>query len=123
MVPVLILHEDPEQVRPYVEAQFPEIEFVFITHETEVASALSKHNPRAVFSIKCPTLPGPIHRLAVNHASVEWAHVGGSGFDHLTPLDRTGLRVTNSAGVLSAFLAETVALGHPHIVKKDLGCI
>ena len=42
------------------------------------------------------------------HPSVRWIQIGGSGFDHLLPWDTKRITVTNGAGVLAPFLAETV---------------
>lgn len=108
MSDVLIVHDDPEQVRPFVEPDFPELTFHYATDETSLGNALSELHPIAALSIKCPALPGPLHRHLIKCDSIRWIHVGGSGFDHLLPLERGRLVVTNSQGVLSRFLAENV---------------
>jgi phosphoglycerate dehydrogenase-like enzyme len=51
-----------------------------------------------------------LHRQVLLHPSVRYFHVGGSGFDHLLPLEGEAV-ITNSAGVLAPFLAETVIAG------------
>lgn len=108
MPDVLIVHDDPEQVRPFVEADFPDLSFHYATDEKSLGRALSELHPIAALSIKCPALPGPLHRQLLELDSIRWIHVGGSGFDHLLPLERERLLVTNSQGVLSRFLAENV---------------
>lgn len=40
--------------------------------------------------------------------TVEWVQIGGTGFDHLGNLDKVTATVTNVAGVLSEFMAESV---------------
>ena len=71
-------------------------------------SALEEQNPEVVFSMKEPSFPGHLHRPVVDHPSVRWVQIGGSGFDHMLPWDPNRITVTNGAGVLSRFLAETV---------------
>ena len=42
------------------------------------------------------------------YPSVKWVQVGGAGFDHLLPLDEATAVFTNTSGVLSTNMAETV---------------
>lgn len=105
---VLVMHDTPAQVAPALEPRFPDIRFRYATQSVDVEDALATWRPEVVLSIKCPGLPGPVHRLASTADTVCWLHVGGSGYDHLLPLDQTTPTLTNSAGVLSGFLAETV---------------
>jgi phosphoglycerate dehydrogenase-like enzyme len=106
--PVLVLHDSPEQVRSELDERFAQTRFVYVTTADDIPAALEQWQPEVVLSIKCPTLPGPCHRIAATYESVKWLHVGGSGFDHILPLDERTPAVTNSAGVLSGFLGETV---------------
>ena len=61
MPDVLIVHDDPEQVRPFVEADFPDLSFHYATDEKSLGRALSELHPIAAV-IKSPALPGPLHR-------------------------------------------------------------
>ena len=108
MGPIAVLHDTPEQCRDLLDDRFPALEFRYATSTEEILPALETHDPEAVLSIKHPGFPGPAHRPSVLHPSVRWVHVGGSGYDHMTPWDPDRVTVTNSAGVLSPYLAETV---------------
>ena len=108
MGPVAILHDTPEDCRDLLEARFPALDFRYATSGEEVLPVLEESDPEAVLSIKHPGFPGPTHRPSVLHPSVRWVHVGGSGYDHMTPWDPERVTLTNSTGVLSPYLAETV---------------
>ena len=108
MGPIAILHDTPQDCRDLLEDRFPALVFRYATSSEEILPVLEAHDPEAVLSIKHPGFPGPTHRPSVLHPSVQWVHVGGSGYDHLTPWDPHRVTVTNSAGVLSPYLAETV---------------
>ena len=105
---IAILHDTPEDCRDLLEDRFPALAFHYATRSEEIVPVLEAHDPEAVLSIKHPGFPGPTHRPSVLHPSVRWVHVGGSGYDHMTPWDPDRVTVTNSAGVLSPYLAETV---------------
>jgi phosphoglycerate dehydrogenase-like enzyme len=106
--PLLVAHDQPELYLGDIEKRFPELTFEACTTAESLVEALAEHQPRAVLSYKCPGIPGPAHRPILDCPSVKWIHVGGTGIDHLHPWDSARLTVTNSAGVLSPFLAETV---------------
>ena len=105
---IAILHDRPEDCRDLLEDRFPALEFHYATCSEEIVPVLQARDPETVLSIKHPGFPGPTHRPSVLHPSVRWVHVGGSGYDHMTPWDPDRVTVTNSAGVLSPYLAETV---------------
>jgi phosphoglycerate dehydrogenase-like enzyme len=103
---LLVLHSDPAEVRPVLEAGCPGVELAVAAQEEDVPVALARFRPDAVFSIKHSGFPGAAHRPALDHPGVGWFHVGGSGIDHLGRWDAGRTTVTNSAGVLAPFLAE-----------------
>ncbi len=105
---VLVLHDRPEDFRDYLGGRFPNLEIAYATSAEEVPPALERLQPQVVFSIKQPNFPPPGHRPAVDFPSVRWFQVGGSGYEHIVPWDGERLTVTNCAGVLARFLAETV---------------
>ena len=111
MRPVLVAHDMPADFRDLLESRFPETAFRYATCAAEVLSALEDCDPEVVFSIKHTGFPGEGHRPAIEHPSVRWLHIGGSGYDHLQGWDGERVTVTNSVGVLSAFLAESVIGG------------
>ena len=108
MRPVLVAHNEPDDLRDPLAARFPDIEFVYASTAQGVIDALARHDPEVVFSLKHPGFPGPAHAPIPAHPSVRWIQVGGSGFDHLVPWDTARIIVTNGAGVLAPFLAESV---------------
>ena len=108
MPAVLVIHDRPEQLEDLLEARFPDQRFVYATTPEAIAPALAEHDPEAVFSIGWSGFPGRTHRPALEHPSVRWVQVGGSGYEHLLPWDPARVQVTNAVGVLAPFLAETV---------------
>jgi len=108
MTTVLCLHEKPDDFRGLLEERFPDVTVGYAATVDEINAQLSKMKPDAVFSIKGAAMPGDAHYGAVESESVKWIHVGGSGYDHLMPFDPSRVTVTNSAGVISRHLAETV---------------
>ena len=108
MRPVLIAHNEPDDFRDLLAERFPDLRFVYASTAEEVLAGLREHDPEVVFSVKHPGFPGPAHAPIPRHPSVRWIQVGGSGFDHLVPWDPERIRVTNGAGVLAPYLAETI---------------
>ena len=108
MPPVLIAHSDPDDLRDLLAERFPDVEFVYATTPRGIMDALARHDPEVAFSIKHPGFPSPAHVPIPAHPSVRWIQIGGSGFDHLLPWDTARITVTNGAGVLAPFLAESV---------------
>ena len=108
MRPVLIAHNEPDDFRDLLAARFPDVRFVYAATAPEVVRGLQEHDPEIVFSVKHPGYPGPAHAPIPHHPSVRWIQVGGSGFDHLAPWDAARITVTNGAGVLAPYLAESV---------------
>ena len=108
MRPVLVAHDKPDDFRDLLARRFPDVEFVYATTAPGIMEALATRGPEVVFSIKHPGFPGAAHVPIPAHPSVRWIQVGGSGFDHLAPWDAGRVTVTNGAGVLAPFLAETV---------------
>jgi phosphoglycerate dehydrogenase-like enzyme len=105
---VLVLHDRPEDFRGLLAARFPGLAIDYATSGEAVPAALERLRPEVVFSIKQPGFPAVHHRQAADFASVKWFQVGGSGYEHILPWDGARLTVTNCAGVLARFLAETV---------------
>ena len=117
MRPVLIAHDAPDDFRDLLATRFPDAAFVYATTGQGVIEALAQHDPEIAFSIKHPGFPDAAHTPIPEHPSVRWIQVGGSGFDHLLPWDTSRITVTNGAGVLAPFLAESVTGG-----MLALGC-
>jgi phosphoglycerate dehydrogenase-like enzyme len=105
---VLLLHDRPQLYLDALRARFPAVRFSTCTEPQAIPDALAAARPQVVFSCKCAGLPGPLHRAALEWLDVEWIQVAGTGFDHLQPVDRGDVVITNAAGVLAPFMAETV---------------
>lgn len=105
---MLILHDDAEHYFDGLETQFPAVTFELCTRGSDVATAVNALEPQIVFSWKGKALPGESQHSALTAPSVEWIQIGGAGFDHLGNLDDVTAIVTNVAGVLSPYMAETV---------------
>ena len=108
MKPVMIAHSEPEQLRDLLATRFPGAPLCYAATPEQLLEILSAQDPEVVFSIKQDSFPAPTHRPIVEHPSVRWVQVGGSGYEHLQPWDGGRLTVTNCAGVLAPYLAETV---------------
>ncbi|MEM7407770.1 MAG: D-2-hydroxyacid dehydrogenase [Pseudomonadota bacterium] len=105
---VLILHEDAAEARVALGHLQDTETLIFVDRPEAIESALWQHDPEAVFTLKAPGMPGAAMRPVMEHSSVRLVYVGGSGYDHLLPLDNGAVTLTNAAGVLAAHLAETV---------------
>ena len=108
MRPVLIAHNEPTDFRDLLAARFPGVEFVYATTARGIIESLARHDPEVAFSIKHPGFPSEAHVPIPAYPSVRWIQIGGSGFDHLAPWDGVRVTVTNGAGVLAPYLAESV---------------
>ena len=105
---VVVLHRSPDDFRARLEAGFPAVKFTWVDRLDRVEEALAAARPDAVFSIAQAGFRSDTHGIAASYETVRWVHCGGSGYDHLLPLDRGRTVLTNCAGVLAPYLAETV---------------
>ncbi len=106
-VTVLVVHDESETYLDDLKERFPHVNFVVCAAAADLDSALENEKPQVVLGYKCAGVPGPAHRQILDCPSVEWLHVGGTGVDHIMPWNPAKLAVTNCAGLLSAFLAES----------------
>jgi len=105
---VLIVHDKPETYLAHLKDRFPEVFFDTCVEPDALVASLARARPNIVFSVKCRGIPGPAHVPLMSAEGVEWVQVGGAGIDHLPNWNQASVTVTNCAGVLSGFLAETV---------------
>jgi phosphoglycerate dehydrogenase-like enzyme len=105
---VMVASELAYDLRELLQTEFPEVSFCYVTDPQFLASSLEQFQPQIVFSIRGASFPGEAHRAIVDAPYVNWVQVGGSGYEHLWPWERTNLTVSNCAGVLARHLAETV---------------
>lgn len=106
--PVLIYADNAATHAAGLRARLPGETVHAVERPEALAAALEARRPEAVFSIKSMTLGPDTHRPILDCPSVRWLHVGGSGYEHVLGWDAARITVTNCAGVLSPFLAETV---------------
>ena len=106
--PILIYADHADHLAADLRARFPTETVHAVDQPDALPAALESHRPEVVFSINSPTLGGATHRPILDARSVRWLHVGGSGYEHVLGWDAARLTVTNCAGVLAPFLAETV---------------
>ena len=106
--PVLIYADNAETLAAGLRMLHPGETIHAVNRPDALAAALEVHRPEVVFSINSPALGRASHRPILDAPSVRWLHVGGSGYEHVLGWDAGRLTVTNCAGVLAPFLAETV---------------
>lgn len=105
---ILVVYENAQAVCERLAPQFEEAIFRGAESADALRRELDSFAPEVVFSIKSPGFRGIDHRAGVNHRSVKWFQVGGSGYEHLGGWDTDRVQVTNCAGVLAPYLAETL---------------
>jgi phosphoglycerate dehydrogenase-like enzyme len=108
---VAVLHATPDDFRHTLEGAHPDVKFHWISDLEQVDAVMSSAQPDAVFAIRKTGFGGPPHRRAAFFPGVRWVHVGGSGYEHLLPIERTDVYVTNGRGVMAPFVAETAISG------------
>ncbi|HVI88773.1 MAG TPA: D-2-hydroxyacid dehydrogenase [Dongiaceae bacterium] len=108
---VLVIHDQPDDFRDMLAGRFPDIAFTYVSDLDQLPARLAAVNPQVVFSVTQPHFAGRPQRVAAAHPSVEWLHIGGSGYEQFLPWPRQDLHVSHSAGVLAQYLAETVIGG------------
>lgn len=104
----LILDDRPDLYLDALRRRFPEVLFEPCSDARDLDEAIARCPPQVVFSCKCPGLPHEVHRRTLASSELRWLQVAGVGFEHLQPVTRDDIILTNCAGVLSDFMAETV---------------
>lgn len=124
MTRILVLHDEPQDFREWLEGELDFCNLWWATNPEEVAEKIEQASPEVVFSIKHSQFPGPSHLPALNCPTVKWFHVGGSGTEHLGVWNRDRVQVTNSAGVLAPFHGERAMAALLYLTTglKELSC-
>ncbi len=104
---VLVIHIDPDEVRPVMESRADDVTVHYLSDLDQVDATLEQVKPDAVFSISHSTFHGRRQRVAIDYPTVRWFHVAGSGYEYIVPWDHGRVTVTNGLGILAPFLAET----------------
>jgi phosphoglycerate dehydrogenase-like enzyme len=104
---LLVAHEHADGWLAELEARFPGIEH-HVVRTAEALDAARHLAPTIAYSCVTDGFPRTAHRELRHWPSLAWIHVGGSGFDHFTDGTEPGPTLTNGAGVLAPYLAETL---------------
>lgn len=104
----LIVSDLAHEFAGQLERRHPDLEVCYVERAADLEASLAGSDFEAVFSIK---LTPPAHvdqQIILQHGSVRFFQVGGSGYEHLGSWDPARVAVANCAGVLAPYLAETV---------------
>lgn len=105
---ILVINNSREEIEPALAAIKNDFQITYAVSEEEIAPALEKAQPQAIFSMSQSTFPGSTQRIAIDFPTVRWFHVSGSGYEYIVPWEQERVTVTNGHGVLAPFLAEMV---------------
>lgn len=105
---VLVIHHEPERYFESLGGRFPGVVFHSARDDQDVAEKMATVRPQIIFSFRCDSISSAAQSAAVRDTCVQWVQVAGAGYDHLGKLDESLCMVTNCAGVLSRYQAETV---------------
>ena len=126
-VRVLVVHDRPETHIDIIESRFPGLPVGICRDRSALDAMLTRFAPEAVLSFKFNVNEPVPHEAIFACESVRWVHVAGAGIDHLCAWDGGRTTLTNSAGVLSPYLAEYVMsamlmanFGFPRYARQQL---
>ncbi len=105
---ILVIDDAPENLLPILHDAAPEASIFTLKEDESVSGALERVQPSIVFGLHGVRYPAQSHAVALDCPSVKWLHNGGAGIDHLHQWDPLKITVTNSAGVSSHYMAESV---------------
>ena len=105
---VMLAHANAEQFLAGLQEHHPDYDFVPVTNAAALADAAAKHKIEIAFSCVSAAFPRGDHRPILAIPSLRWLQVGGSGFDHVAGWQTKSFTLTNAAGVLAPYLAETI---------------
>lgn len=101
------MHDEPDSYAQTLTRKFPDLPIEFCREVSGLHGLAERFDPTVLFSWKSKRIPAAAQCEVIARSATRWVHVGGVGFDHLMPLSGDYL-VTNSRGVLSTPMAETV---------------
>ncbi|MCL5777721.1 D-2-hydroxyacid dehydrogenase [Limibaculum sp. FT325] len=104
--PVLIVAAEAREVAAHLGPRLPGERLIALASAEGLDEALAAA-PDAAFMIRSDGIAPDACRRVLDHPSIRWVQVGGSGYEWLGGWDRARLAVTNAAGVLAPHLAET----------------
>lgn len=104
---LLVAHENAEIWLAELKARFPGLDH-HVARTAEALDAARHLAPTIAYSCVTDGFARMAHGRLRDWPSLAWIHVGGSGFDHFAGRSAAGPTLTNGAGVLAPFLAETL---------------
>lgn len=104
--PILIAYGRAAVLHERLAPQFPQREFIVADTDAAILDALAR-DPVAALTIKTPEFGMEQYGRIVQHPSLQWVFVGGSGYEHIGPWNPEQVTLTNCVGVLAPFLADT----------------
>ncbi len=105
---VLLIHDRAQIHVDILQSRFPDLEIGICADRSALDDTLARFKPEAVFSFKFNVNEPLPHEAIFDCESVRWVHIAGAGIDHVCPWDGDRITLTNSAGVLSPYMAEYV---------------
>lgn len=105
---LLLVHEHAAAWLGRLRYRYPDLAVEVCAEPDRLPGQLTAFRPTMAYSCKTEGIPGAAHRPLLDCPSLQWLHVGGSGYDHLAGWEVRPLLLTNSRGVLAPFLAEAV---------------
>lgn len=107
MTPPLLIDTKADIFLSDLRDRFPAVPFEVCRDATTLEETMVRARPEVVFGIKGNGIPPAALKDALQHDCVRWFQNGGSGVEHLGHWDNNRVTVTNCAGILAPFLAET----------------
>jgi phosphoglycerate dehydrogenase-like enzyme len=105
---VLVIDHKPDRYFKTLCLRFPALHFAHAGNDREVERQMAAIKPAVLLSFRCDSVSTAAQTMAARNPCVQWIQVAGAGYDHLGDLSQITCAVTNCAGVLSRFQAETV---------------
>ena len=104
---LLVAHENADAWQAELQARFPDLE-VRLARSSEALDRARTFPANIAYSCVTDGFLRAEHGRLRDWPGLAWVHIGGSGFDHFTGGAGPGPMLTNGAGVLAPYLAETL---------------
>lgn len=105
---VLLVHDRAPIHVDIIQSRFEDLPLAICADASALDDTLARFKPEVVFSFKFNVNEPLPHEAIFACESVRWVHVAGAGIDHVCAWDSARVTLTNSAGVLSPYMAEYV---------------
>ena len=104
---LLVAHENADAWQAELGTRFPDLE-VQLVRSPEALDRARTFPADIAYSCVTDGFSRQAHGRLRDWPGLAWIHVGGSGFEHFTGAAPSGPVLTNGAGVLAPYLAETL---------------